>query len=314
MSTQRFFVLPALALLASLAACPRADDAGVTTLLAAAAVPQAGAVALQENAARVDTQYGEVDGIPLFLDAHTPAGPGPFPAVLMFHGGGWKQGDKSEFNKAIPSYLAEGIACFPVNYRLSGQAPYPAAVDDCIAAVRWVRQHAAEFRVDPDRIAVMGGSSGGHLALMVATTKPGQGDVDSEGEPLKSLVLVVASLSGPTDLRQPGAVNPPEAPPLRRSLLPQVIQFLGGRPQDIPETYAEASPLTRVTADHPPALLFYGLNDNVVPPGQAEAMAQRLKDAEVSVEAVPMPGRGHGLATKYNLSEVVQALVDQLNK
>ena len=285
-------------------------DAGPPAAPMLAAVP-AGAVA------RLGVEYGLADGVPLLLDAYTPAGVGPFPAVLMFHGGGWKNGDKTEFNKSIANYLGEGIACFPVDYRLSDEAPYPAAVEDCVAAVRWVRQHAAEFKVNPDRIAAMGGSSGGHLALMVATAPCAEGDVDSQGRPLTSLVTAVASLSGPTDLRQPGmgpAETPPLPGPLGRSLLPQVIQFLGGRPRGIPGKYAEASPLTRVTANAPPALLLYGLDDNVVPSGQGEAMAQRLREVGASVEAIPVPARGHGLALQYTLPEVVRFLADHLRR
>jgi acetyl esterase/lipase len=266
--------------------------------------------------ARLGVEYGLADGMPLLLDAYTPAGTGPFPAVVMFHGGGWKQGGKTDFNKAVPTYLAQGLACFAVNYRLSDEAPYPAAVEDCVAAVRWVRQHAAEFKVDPDRLAALGGSAGGHLALMVASAPCTEEDVDSEGQPLASLVQAVVSISGPTDLRQPGTGSvetPPLAGALGRNLLPQVIQFLGGRPKEIPQRYAEASPLTRVTENFPPTLLMYGLDDNIVPPSQGAAMAQRLREVGAEVVEMPLAGRGHGLALQYTLPEILTFLTERLN-
>lgn len=274
----------------------------VLLALAAGASPGAAAVAPTQ----ADVEYAAVGGISLKLDAYIPPGPGPFPALIMIHGGGWWQGDKAgllSLTPEVPPYLARGIACFSINYRLSGQAPYPAAVDDCLAAVRWVRQHAADYKVNPDRLAVIGGSSGGHLALMVATAQPGEGDVDSKGQPLKSLVVAAASLSGPTDLAAMA-----NGGPNARNI---VTRFLGGTPEQIPDKYAEASPLNHVTADTAPTILVYGLDDTLVVPDQATSMADKLKAAGVPVVLAPMAGRKHEVAV-MNLPPVLRFLVIHL--
>jgi acetyl esterase/lipase len=262
-----------------------------------------------------DVEYVVRGEISLRLDAHVPAGPGPFPAFVWLHGGGWESGDKASFNYAVNTYRRAGIASFSVNYRLSGQETYPAALEDCLAAVGWVRQHAAEYRIDPDRIAVGGGSAGGHLAMMVATAKPLEGDVNSRGEPLKCLVKAAVSMAGPMDLTMftylPEAT--PEAPGALYALR-VLTKFLGGTPREVPERYIEASPITRVTTDTAPTLLVYGLEDRLIRPRQATRMAERLREAGVEVKELPLEGRGHEVAAMAALPEVVEWVAGQLER
>jgi acetyl esterase/lipase len=254
-------------------------------------------------------------GVSLKLDVALPPGPGPFPGVIMIHGGGWDGGDKTDFRPALPTYLARGVACFAVDYRLSSQAVYPAAVDDCLAAVRWVRGHAAEFKLDPDRLAVMGGSAGGHLSWMVATATPTAQDLNAQGKRLKSLVVAVASLSGPTDMTALMHPSPDMSPAylnLAKFVEAAVSKFLGGQPQDIPDTYAAASPITRVTADCPPALLVHGTADELVPYAQSTMMVDKLMAIGVPFEMVPIVGGHHAVAGLNALPQVVEFLVRHL--
>src|SRR4051812_25588069 len=113
-----------------------------------------------------DLQYAAPGGVPLLLDARVPDGPGPFPAVVIVHGGGWSGGDKADPKEVRPildPLTAGGIAWFSVNYRLAPQFRYPACIEDVEAAVQFVKTHAKDFRVDPNKIALSGDSAGGHI-------------------------------------------------------------------------------------------------------------------------------------------------------
>ena len=120
-------------------------------------------------------EYGNVDGVSLRLDAFVPDGSGPFPAVIMVHGGGWNTGDKSG-GRRHNAYMAPmddplaraGFAWFEINYRLAPKYLYPACIDDVETAIRWVKAHAAEYHLDPSRIAIAGESAGGHLVDLAA--------------------------------------------------------------------------------------------------------------------------------------------------
>jgi alpha-L-fucosidase 2 len=259
-------------------------------------------------------EYARPDGLSLQLDVALPPGPGPFPAVIMIHGGGWESGSRAEFHyPGLSFYVRPGVACVPIDYRLSDQAPYPAAVDDCLAAVRWVRAHAAQYKLDPDRLAVLGGSAGGYLALMVATEPTTATDRDSHGRQLSCLVTAAASLAGPTDLLaitqfRPGAPHQRGPNALRRML----GKFLGGSPEQLPDLYAQASPINRVTAAAPPTMLVYGLLDQLVPPEQALSMQAELQAAGVPVAMLPRPDQGHGAADIYTRTELVEWLTERL--
>ena len=143
---------------------------------------------------RRDIEYGTANGKRLLLDAYLPAaGSDRRPAVVMFHGGGWRFGDKATWDEEAQRLAGRGWAAFSVNYRLDEPSAFPAEIDDAQAAVRWVRAHADEYRVDPSRVAALGESAGGHLTAMLATL--GSGPLD-EG----ARIRVGAAWSPPTDL------------------------------------------------------------------------------------------------------------------
>jgi len=237
---------------------------------------------------KADLVYKVTDGQEIKLDAYVPSGPGPFPGVILIHGGAWRAGDKSGYRSRGLDYARRGIAAFSINYRLSQVARYPAAVEDCLDAVRWLRAHASEFQLDPDRLGVEGGSAGGHLALMVAFLEPDEKATDSRGQPLRNWVRCAVSFAGPTDLTDKESI---EGSVERASL----VQFLGGTLEECPERHRQASPITYVSADDPPVLLVHGTADNVVPFRQAELLLQALRQAGVPVELIRLEGAGHGL-------------------
>lgn len=234
-----------------------------------------------------DLQYGEVDGHPLLLDAYLPTDRDVHPALIFIHGGGWRNGDKSGGFRAASgdALIAAGIAVFSIDYRLSGVAPYPAAVDDCLAAVRWIRAHAAELNIDPDRLGVWGSSAGAHLALMMGFLEPGPEDLDAQGNRLTSLVRCVVDKFGPTQL---AADDMSREPALRA--------FMGGTREELAERYAAASPLTHVSTNAPPVLIMHGTHDRTVPYTQSTLLKEKLDELGVPCELLSFEGAGHGLS------------------
>ncbi|MCE2862652.1 MAG: sulfatase-like hydrolase/transferase [Opitutaceae bacterium] len=218
----------------------------------------------------------------LYLPEKAPAT--PLPLVVWVHGGGWSKGSKE--NPPLAWLAAEGYAVASINYRLSWLARWPAQIDDVRAALRWLRVHAAKHGLDPDRIAVAGGSAGAHLAAFAGTQPP------PAGEAVSSRVRAVIDLYGPSDLPSMPA-NRPDRPgeDIART---NGARLLGGPVPDRLELAREASPLRHVSAGDPPFLILHGDRDPLVPLNQSERLHAALRAAGVSSELVVLPGAGHG--------------------
>ena len=213
------------------------------------------------------------------------------PAILMFHGGGWYTGGKGgPRTLAMMCAFAEaGYVALSVGYRLSDEAPFPAAVVDCKRAVRWLREHADQYRVDPAHLAAMGASAGGHLAAMLAVTGEEQ-EFDDGGYAGKSSAVQAAVLvCAPLDLTVPLFRNPPGGAD------PAVARFLGVSPAGHTEVARRASPLSYVRRDLPPLLLIHGTADERVASSQSEKMAQALQAVGAPHELILVQGGGHGM-------------------
>lgn len=234
-----------------------------------------------------DLQYGEVDGYPLLLDAYLPDNDEVNPALIFIHGGGWRGGSKAGGFNAVRGNLLipRGVAVFSLSYRLSGVAPYPAAVEDCLAAVRWIRANADEFRIDPDNIAAWGGSAGGHLALMMGFLRPGPDDLDADGELLKSFMRCVVALNPPTDFMADDEMHNESA----------LVAFMAAPRDQAPDSDREGSPVTHLTPDAPPVYVMHGTADRTVPYNQALVLQEAMAQVGVEMELVTFEGAGHGL-------------------
>jgi acetyl esterase/lipase len=247
-----------------------------------------------------DVVFAVVDGTSLTLDVYLPETGGPHPAVVLVHGGAWKGGDKANHAGLGGQVARWGYAGFAINYRLAPDHPFPAAVADVQCAVAWVREHAAEYDVDPDRIALLGTSAGAHLAVLagVAPEAPWE---PSCGDPATDLrVQAVVSLFGPLDL----AYHDQEDGGPR----PVVTSFLGQPCQDVPDLCAAASPITYVSADVPPALLIHGTADDVVGHENSERMAAALQAAGAGVIYLPIEGAEHSFIFQFRTPEAQEAL------
>jgi acetyl esterase/lipase len=236
-----------------------------------------------------DIAYSKVGSRELKLDIARPAeGDGPFPAVLVIHGGAWRQGNKADVRPILPQFVEHGFVAISPEYRLCPQNAFPAQIHDVKAAVRWLKVNAKKYRIDPDRIGAMGFSAGGHLAMMLGLTSPNdglEGDV-SAGAP-DSRVKAVVNYFGPTDL---AAKDIPDI------CKPWVKDFLGGSPQDRPDAAAKASPLTFVSKDDAPVLTFQGTKDSLVPYTQAIKLAEAMSSAGVPGRVELILGADHGWA------------------
>jgi acetyl esterase/lipase len=214
----------------------------------------------------------------LLLDAYVPAGgTDRRPAVVMIHGGGWRTGDKASWADEAKRFAALGWVAFSVNYRLDEPSAFPAEVDDVQAAVRWVRSNAGEYRIDPERIAALGESAGGHLTAMLATLGRGARDVDAR-------IRVGAAWSPPVDLTELARLRGDQwSAPL-----------LGCTLATCPDRLAQASPVTHVDATDAPLYLINS-TEELVPLSQAQAMAARLEAAGVDHRLDVLPGARHAL-------------------
>jgi acetyl esterase/lipase len=245
----------------------------------------------------LDLEYGRFGNESLRLDLYLPEGQGPFPLIVWIHGGGWASGDKDlSPNSPQIRQTNRGYAVASINYRLSHQAKFPAQIEDCKAAVRWLRAHAGQYKLDPARIAAWGASAGGHLAALLGTS----GDMsalEGSGNPgYSSRLNAVVDWFGPTDLLKMAADSLPfpcnvidhDAPFSPESLL------IGCAIQTCPDKTQLANPIRYVSADDPPFLIMHGTRDCLVGPPQSQRLRDALAAAGVSVILKLIEQAGHG--------------------
>jgi acetyl esterase/lipase len=223
----------------------------------------------------------------LKLDLTRPDGEGPYPAIVCIHGGGFRSGDRSAYKALCEKLAKHGYVAVTIDYRLAPQFPFPAAVHDCKAAVRWLRANAAKYHIDPQRIGAMGGSAGGTLAEFLGVTegkKQFEGDGGNPDQP--SRVKCVVEFFGANDFTKSygKSVDAAEVLPL----------YLGGNLEEARERHVEASPINWVTKNAAPTLCIHGADDKYVALEQSELMVGKLKAAGVEAKLEALKGAGHG--------------------
>ncbi len=237
---------------------------------------------LLKGRVKTDIEYAQAGGESLKLDAFTPTGKGPFAAVIFVHGGGWVGGDKTGGNDPLFVPVTQrGIAWFTINYRLAPKHNYPAPVEDIHTAIRWVKAHAAEFNIDPNRIALVGESAGGQLLAQAVV-------LAQAAERVAAVVPFYAPIDFILDMERRGGLSPG-------------MRALFGRK----ETQADeatlqllraASPINHVRAGLPPFLLVHGTGDMSVLYNWSPLFQAKLKAAGVACELITIPDGAHGMA------------------
>jgi acetyl esterase/lipase len=241
------------------------------------------------------------------LDLYLPAAGDNLPLIIWIHGGGWQNGSKDR-PTGLP-FLRDGYALASINYRLSGHALFPAQIEDCKAAVRWLRANARKYRIDPNRFGVWGASAGGHLVAMLGTTGGVKEFNVGENLQVSSRVQAVCDFYGPTDFLQMDAHRVPGAALVHDSPGSPEARLVGGPIQENKEKVARANPITYLGKDAPPFLIVHGDADPLVPHHQSELLRDALEKAGVPVTLYTVKGGGHGQGFQQdaNLMPAVRA-------
>jgi acetyl esterase/lipase len=234
-----------------------------------------------------DVVYAKVDGVDLHLDlVRPPKGDGPFPLIVCIHGGGWAGGNKAGYHRRLCDFATRGYVAATVQYRFAPKYPFPAQVEDVKCAVRYLRSRAKELKIDPNKVAAMGDSAGGHLSLMLGMMDPADGLEGNGGHAdQSSKVQAVVNYYGPTDFTANHNFNA-----VARAL---VTAFLNTANKQDP-VVAKASPATYITKGDAAVLTFHGTNDLLVPLDQAKVLHEALRKAEVPERIEIIEGGGHG--------------------
>jgi acetyl esterase/lipase len=271
-------------------------------LIASLAVAAALSPAATSAAGDINAVYGEVyaerDSGQLKADVYMPPGEGPFPGVLVVHGGAWRMGTRGQLAGVAELLARHGFTAVAISYRLAPQYKFPAQIEDCKEAVRWMRANASRLKIDPEHIGGYGYSAGAHLVSLLGATDPHDG-LEGVAEPgtLPSTRLQCVACGGaPCDLR----VIPADVDGLSF--------FLGGSPATCPEQYRLASPAAFVSPDDPPMFFFHGEDDQLVPLASPEHMRAALAKAGVTADLYIVPKLGH-TATAMDRGAIDRAIV-----
>jgi acetyl esterase/lipase len=265
-----------------------------------------------------DIRYGDGPGDSNLLDLFMPDPPPSraLPLIIWVHGGGWSEGSK-EPCRALP-FVNKGYVVASINYRLSEQAVYPAQIQDCKGAIRFLRAHAKAYHIDPDKIGVWGESAGGHLVALLGTTA---GSKELEGTAggnanQSSRVQAVCDWFGPTDLSQfadealaAGIIKSTPGPNL-------IMHLFGGTLQEKKDLVQAANPIAFISKQDkkqiPPFLIMHGDKDKMVPVAQSHLLDDALANVGVEVDFQIIPGAGHGIG--FNTPKITRTVADFFDK
>lgn len=249
-----------------------------------------------------DIEYKNVDGKSLHLDIYKKKNlPPSAPTLIFVHGGAWRTGERSDYLYYLLSYANKGYVTITVSYRLIKDAVFPAAVQDLDCAVRWIRQHADEYGIDADRMALVGGSAGAHLSMLVGYDGDNPAFIGECGlDSISSSVKAIVSLYGPTDLTTDYAIT-----------TYQTQDFMGKSYEEDPDRYKLASPRFHISADDPPTLIFHGTIDSLVPISQADSLDAWLSEANVPHEYHRLKGWPHAMDLSVKVNAYCQFYMDR---
>ena len=237
-----------------------------------------------------DAKYGQVylerETGPLKADLYVPRSEGLHPGVLVVHGGAWAMGTLAQLSGVAQLLAKQGFSAVAISYRLAPQSKFPAQIEDCKAAVRWMREHAADLKLDPTRVGGFGYSAGAQLVALLGTSdaKDGLEGVANPADLPSTRLQAVVGGGAPCDFR---------VMPLDEKFLGF---WLGGSRREVPEQYRLASPAAFVTTDDPPMFFFHGEKDELVPLYSPQGMCDQMKTCGCNAELYVVPLIGHTAA------------------
>jgi acetyl esterase/lipase len=251
-----------------------------------------------------DVEYGRGGGRALKLHLILPETPpvAPLPVIVGVHGGGWRTGNRDSSVGPLAAMARRGYAGASIEYRLSGEAVWPAQIEDCKCAIRFLRAHAKQYGLDPLRIGAWGASAGGHLAALLGTSGGTKELEGTGGYPdQSSRVQAVCDWFGPTDLVQLDAGDRRSRE--QKSQSPLTLLF-GGLVEEKRKEAEQANPIRYITRDDPPFLIVHGDKDPLVPLSQSQLLYDALKKAGVPASLEVVQGGGHG-GPQFSAPELV---------
>ena len=229
--------------------------------------------------------FAKPEGVPLSMEIYRPLQMGQYPGIVVLYGGGWQNGSPSDHPKFNRYLAARGYTVFAIDYRHAPRYQFPAQLDDVQTALAFIQQHAAKYETDATRLALMGRSAGGHLAMLAA--------YHQNALPVKAVV----SYYGPFNLTK-GYQKPPKPDPLNvRAVL---SDFLGGSPKELSQQYRLASPTSYITRPLPPTLLVHGSRDHIVKVNFAQDMHKSLQTAGNISVLLEIPWAEHSFDSLFN--------------
>jgi acetyl esterase/lipase len=235
------------------------------------------------------------------LDLYLPAGNNkPMPVVVWIHGGAWMQGNKEICPASL--FVKKGIAVASMNYRLSSEAPFPAQIQDCKSAVKYLRANAKQFNLNPNAIGAWGHSAGGHLAQLLGLSKTPKSFANDLADDSKG-IQAVCNFAGPNNLFTLYHKH--------KNLNEQISMLFGNKVTD--EALRQASPVTYVNNDAAPSLIVHGTKDNVVPFEQGKELYDGLAKAGAKVSLLRINGGEHNSIEEKHLEQIQQFFYDALN-
>lgn len=252
-------------------------------------------VLAQENSAirvQKDVVYERIGDASEAMDIYQPAQTGViYPAVILVHGGGWAAGDKNDFTTLGEGLAREGYVAFNVNYRLATAEgnKYPAQLDDVQTAVRWIRAHAKEYGINPNKLGALGASAGGHLVALLGT-------MDTRDNSNKALAKYSSRVDCVVDFFGPADFTPKHVKSYSPLVMNILVNFFGKTPQEAPNLYREASPVDHINSKTVPFLIFQGTSDPLVPYSQSVELYNDLKAKHIEAKLVLFKGEGHGFS------------------
>jgi acetyl esterase/lipase len=240
---------------------------------------------LSRKIRKKNIRFANPVGVPLSIEISQPPQTGKYPAIVVIYGGAWQSGSPAA-NPQFNQYMAErGYTVFAIDYRHAPQHHFPAQLDDVRTALSFIQQHAPEYEADPERIALLGRSSGGHLAMLAA--------YQLSSPPIRAVV----SYYGPVNLTK--AYNSPPFPdPINSRAV--LEKFMGGSPQVLPKQYQIASPINYVNRPLPPTLLIYGSRDHLVEAKYGREMYEKLQDKGSTAVFLEIPWAEHAFDIIFN--------------